>query len=92
MLQVLLVAGSTLAKVCQASSQNPKNRTIEVSISLAGGHRNVCFLVPLTETRNCTILNTDVTFIKQGCRNETALKAAAVSLPNYIPCLKIKNN
>ena len=36
-------------------------------------------MVPMTETRNCTVLNTDATFTKLNCHNETALVAAAVS-------------
>jgi hypothetical protein len=78
-----LSAGATTALVCRGRAQTPVSAPIEVELGLHLEEcrgRCTCFTVAAAETRNCTALQADTTFVKNSCTDQTSLKILLVNI------------
>ena len=78
--QTALKAGKTSVLVCSGRSTVPRTKTIKVRLAVQSCKRCTCFTAASTETRTCTELQADTTFVKKSCNDQSNLIALLVRL------------
>lgn len=96
----LLKTGSTSVLVCSGRSSVPRMKSIQVRLAVQSCKRCTCFTAASTETRTCSQLRADTTFVKNSCSNQASLIAllnagagtAKVCMFNRFGVLALENN
>ena len=78
--------------VCVGGVQEPKTKTILLSINVPSCRHCSCFLVPQSEKRSCSALFDDANFVKKSCSDQATLQSFLVNSPLAKACLREGNS